>query len=427
MQEKTEALYQGKFLQSVRYCNQDGTTYIVGRVSAEMKTKVTYKVDIRINKHGVVEESQCECAVGLGPEAHCKHVSLVLFALTKRSEGIITRDTCTEVLQTFHHQKKFTGSPVLMSDLKLRKKDNLHELKNFDPRPVEFRNRPGYPDLFRSVWLNSSADDLPIRQMYAPANIMAINNDHDYLQKTPEEYFLDELDVITISEQKRAQTEEATRGQSSNKVWIREREKRLHASSYRKICKAGPRTDLNKMAQSLTNTETFTSKYTEHGKKYEFVAVKDYSTETGNKVESCGIHVCAQHPFLGCSPDGLVGKDGIIEVKCPYSCKDLEISPANVPYLKYNDRGEMALKENHNYYYQVQGNLICTGRQWCDFIVWTFKDVSIMRIQRNNTFIEEATTKLQYFFNHHFRKAVLDKYFYRETYKYAFCSKPMEE
>ncbi|XP_038070312.1 uncharacterized protein LOC119739433 [Patiria miniata] len=63
LQEKTEALYYGKFLQSVRYCNQDETVYFIGRVSAEMKTKVIYKVDIKINKHGVVEESQCECAL----------------------------------------------------------------------------------------------------------------------------------------------------------------------------------------------------------------------------------------------------------------------------------------------------------------------------------------------------------------------------
>lgn len=72
-----------------------------------MKTKVTYKVDIKINKHGVVEESQCECTVGLGPDAHCKHVALVLFAISNRSEGIKTKDTCTEVLQTFHHKKNY--------------------------------------------------------------------------------------------------------------------------------------------------------------------------------------------------------------------------------------------------------------------------------------------------------------------------------
>jgi len=69
---------------------------------------------------GVVQESQCKCASGMEPEAHCKHVVLVMFTLTKVKEGIITMETCTQQLQTFHQTKKYKDSPVKMEDMILR-------------------------------------------------------------------------------------------------------------------------------------------------------------------------------------------------------------------------------------------------------------------------------------------------------------------
>jgi len=71
-----------------------------------MYKKCIYNLDIQLDSLGVVQQCQCECAAGMGPEAHCKHVGLVLHALTKLKEGIITQETCTQVLQIFHQAKK---------------------------------------------------------------------------------------------------------------------------------------------------------------------------------------------------------------------------------------------------------------------------------------------------------------------------------
>ena len=60
-----------------------------------------------------------------------------------------------------------------MSKIKVQKKNsgNLQHLKNFDPGPVAMKDRDEYPGEFRSVWLNSQMPDLPIRQLYLPANM----------------------------------------------------------------------------------------------------------------------------------------------------------------------------------------------------------------------------------------------------------------
>jgi len=83
--------------------------FIPGTVSAEMIKNYIYKVDLKIEHIGVVQENQCKCASGMEPEAHRKNVVLVMFTLTKVKEGIITMETCTQQLQTFHQTKKTQG------------------------------------------------------------------------------------------------------------------------------------------------------------------------------------------------------------------------------------------------------------------------------------------------------------------------------
>lgn len=62
------------------------------------------------------------------------------------------------------------------------------------------------------------------------------------------------------------------------------------------------------------------------------------------------------HPSIadtGASPDGLIGSDGLVEIKCPNTATHLETLLG----------GTMPEK----YFLQVQWQMACTGRQWCDF------------------------------------------------------------
>lgn len=63
-----------------------------------------------------------------------------------------------------------------------------------------------------------------------------------------------------------------------------------------------------------------------------------------------------RHPTLeaGASPDGLVGEDGLVEIKCPESHTHLQTILSDTVSMDY-------IK-------QMQWQMICTGRQWCDFI-----------------------------------------------------------
>lgn len=73
---------------------------------------------------------------------------------------------------------------------------------------------------------------------------------------------------------------------------------------------------------------------------------------------------------LGASPDGLVGDEAIVEVKCPFKHRmngEDEIL-ADHQYCLDNF-GQ--LKQNHPYYHQIQGQLAICNKKKCYLIIWT--------------------------------------------------------
>lgn len=98
--------------------------------------------------------------------------------------------------------------------------------------------------------------------------------------------------------------------------------------------------------------ESFQSAAMERGVKMEAEARDIYQFITGNEVEQVGF--CLHDDGFGCSPDGLVGKDGMIEIKCP----------SVHTHVEYLLNGFLP----SDYFQQVHGQLLVTGRKWCDFV-----------------------------------------------------------
>jgi len=113
------------------------------------------------------------------------------------------------------------------------------------------------------------------------------------------------------------------------------------------------------VAESLTGIrakEEFTSKYTEWGIDNEPIAKRVYETVFEAIVTDTGHIAYGEH--AGGSPDGLVGDDGIVEFKCPYT-----ITSHLEHYLK-------DLSKKPEYYWQCLMYVLITGRKWIDFLSW---------------------------------------------------------
>jgi len=143
-------------------------------------------------------------------------------------------------------------------------------------------------------------------------------------------------------------------------------------------------------------------------------AVSYFEVETGLSVCQSGIIVSTERPYLACSPDGLVDEDFLIEVKCPFSARNSEINPETVEYLYLDDQtGCLALHPEHQYYYQIQGQLYVANRKMCYFVFYTFREFAIIKVWRDDAFIASLICQLDAFFDAYFKPAVLRKFYYK--------------
>ena len=116
----------------------------------------------------------------------------------------------------------------------------------------------------------------------------------------------------------------------------------------------------------------------------------DYEVKTGNFVDQIAF---VEHPtieWFGCSPDGLVGNDGLIEIKCPNSATHWATIKDGKPPNKY--------------VIQMQTQMACTNRQWCDFVSFDPRmpersQLFICRVERDQTMIDEIEVEVMKFLN----------------------------
>ncbi|GBO41368.1 hypothetical protein AVEN_132411-1 [Araneus ventricosus] len=139
-----------------------------------------------------------------------------------------------------------------------------------------------------------------------------------------------------------------------------------------------------------------------YGQDNEDNAVRSLQESVNLKVRRCGLFVNPNIRYLAASPDGLIDDDGIVEVKCPASCKDLTPDEAirmkKFPFWKLDKDGNTIVNKNHKYYFQVQGQLHITQKNYCLFSMWTEKGQKIEKIIRDQLFWQQKMEKKLEFF-----------------------------
>lgn len=145
------------------------------------------------------------------------------------------------------------------------------------------------------------------------------------------------------------------------------------------------------LAKDLIKMKNITTEAIRHGIKYEERAKSMYEDQYNTVVAKAGLFIHNYDKYLGASPDGLVGTDGLIEIKCPFTARYNEPNEVNADFV-YSDG---KLKRTHNYYFQIQGALEVTDRKWCDLVVFTFKGLHVERVQRDRRFWKNVQPKLK--------------------------------
>lgn len=173
------------------------------------------------------------------------------------------------------------------------------------------------------------------------------------------------MHVLRDWQAKRVAIEEETKEQAVSGIWRYYRTKMITASHFGHICKMRKSTSCASRVKSIIYPQELNVKSVQHGTKYEDVARENIESTLKINIMRCGLFIDSEIPFLGASPDGLIGDDGIVEVKCPFAARFLTPEDAiagNISNLRslYKSEKEEEMKRSHVYYYQVQGQLHIT-------------------------------------------------------------------
>ncbi|XP_068743560.1 uncharacterized protein [Montipora capricornis] len=428
-------------------------TVVTARVNHSQRCRETpLKTWFLAQKDGNVCMAHCNCMAGLC-EA-CSHVGALLFAV---EAGVRIRNsvTCTQDRNPWilpSYVKNIPYIPVCDMDLSSAKKrystlgeqgyatpevnradipeTSAEERANFCGNISRCGIKPAILSLispYNAAFMPNEAEALP-KPLTVIYNEEHLNYSFQELVEKAEKVF----DEINITAKEAEAVEGVTRGQSTCKVWFEHRAGRVTASKFRAACTTDPDKPLKSLIEMICypNSHRFSNAATKWGISNGSRAREDYAFSLAEdhlnfSVADCGLHISAKWPFLGATPDGLVfceccGK-GICEIKCPYKYKDsMLVSAAKANdssfCLKYNEE-EMSLSVDtcHAYYYQVQCKLFVTGVEYCDFVVWTNKDIFIQRILPDTEFWDRTLTRAILFYKKGVLPELLGRWFSRSS------------
>ena len=310
-----------------------------------------------------------------------------------QQEFVLPPPPSKETIDDFIHQLSKTGKPALLSIL------------------------PGYCDEYV---IDHSVLSLPLSALFDPS---AMDLPYCDLLKKCEEVF----ESLAITNEQARNIEASTRDQTHSKMWFRYRAGRVTASNF----KAAAHTDLSQPSQSLIKcicypeSYRFSSKATEWGCEHEKIAREAYFQKVAKShlnltITEKGLVIHPEYPHLGASPDGYIECHccgcGVIEIKCPFSCRDhsfLEAIGENRFCLESSENGSYILKRQHPYFYQVQLQMKMCDVKFCDFIVWRSDELVVIRIERDDSFLMEAIDKATKFYKYGILPELVGKWYTR--------------
>lgn len=144
------------------------------------------------------------------------------------------------------------------------------------------------------------------------------------------------------------------------------------------------------VAERMTGTspESYTNSAMEWGIEQERFACMAYEERFEVFLDKTGFWYHPEIPWVGVSPDRLVGEDGLVEVKCPNTTTHLDYIFAN--------------KVPTEYYKQIQCQLWVTNREWCDFISFDPRlpkrnQLFVIRCNRDESLIADMEVEVKQF------------------------------
>lgn len=299
--------------------------------------------------------------------------------------------------------------PKLMPHTNEAERRFLTELEVIQPSAVFFSSHAPAPS-------NTAEISVPPVIRKLPPTLTSLHKPK-YAVMTEEELRAACKDVFTngiaVTHEEAIYLEESTRLQSQSLLWFQHRTGRITASKFLAVKRASLHPPPASLVKQMMERNTISRHVPalQWGIEMEDVAREAYielacEKHTNFQYAAAGLHVNPSFPHLGATPDGVINCDccgeGVLGIKCPYKHRDKHPHNVHVSdpqfYLKQGEDGSIHLHPNHEYFYQIQGQLAICEKEYCDFVCWTPYGVHVERILANPLHFRDTKAALDEFF-----------------------------
>jgi hypothetical protein len=319
-------------------------------------------------------------------------------------------ETCTDVICKWDKPRK-PSQPQLVSDLDFTTPASKKQCRvPSTPLAYEVKNEELEMDF---VTLLQGDTCVATHVLPMPEKSAALPNFLDLLRSSGAQSVDEAVYLMPplVSADLRDAVEVATRGQATNTEWKRQRIGRLTASKFGAAsrCKSAGTSTVGAI---LGTTKFVQTAAMQHGIQHEDVARELYvelelSKHNRGKCRESGLILCEHNFRLAASPDAILSCscccEGLLEIKCTDKYKDLtvdEVARQKGYHFSPDENGKPMLKRSSVWFDQVQGQLYVTGRNWCDFVLFTLNGPpSVERIMLDSNWVELNVPKLNSFFD----------------------------
>lgn len=207
------------------------------------------------------------------------------------------------------------------------------------------------------------------------------------------------LQNLKKSSEERERIARETVLQSESSEWLELRRNILTASNFGRVIKRRPDISCQNMVKDLLYKKSIEHVQSiKHGKDSEKIALEQLSRQENVEILPCGLYIDPDVPYFGATPDGITNDGMIVEIKCPKTSHEVGLEKAvkekKITFYKIKNDETWEINKQHNWFYQIQGQLHVTRKTKCLFGIWSGPNFPIKTevIKRDD---EYWSTKMQ--------------------------------
>lgn len=251
------------------------------------------------------------------------------------------------------------------------------------------------------------------------------------VDEVDEDVALEFLNFVKLDDDQIETIFDQTKSQSQSTFWFEQRAGRITASNFYTVCHMRQKTDRTNIIKSLMNYSPMdVASMPEQliwGHEKEKAAILNYMKKVSKhksvQVLPSGLVINKSFPYLGASPDGIRScnccpKKTLVEVKSLYSKRSLLPFPAAQEHLNVDSNGEITLKSETRWNYQIQGQMAISEIYDCDLIIYTNKGILIVPVKFDNELWKQALSKLKSFYTTYIVKELVTKEIYHKVFNH---------